>query len=274
MNKNIGSLSLNDIQYIHEQSYKHSKDGDLKENFGIVAILDVLGWKNRADKLSIKKYVGLINRLRWLMTDTFKRCAENENIEPNFSITTLSDTIAILINSDGAYFEMNIFNHLSRFIADSLEQGFMFRGALSRGTYYTNCLNNVFVGQTFFEDAEYAEATDWAGIIITDSLSQSLLENNSLQDLKAINIIKYENIPFKNNVAPSKDKLVIVPANRKKVLLPSKKIERLDYKAFYTKFMESENINKIEKEYHNENKKSKLDNTLEFITYLENSYWD
>lgn len=61
MNKKIGSLSMNDIQYIHEQNYKHSKDGEIKENFGIVAILDVLGWKNRTCKLSIKRYVDLIN---------------------------------------------------------------------------------------------------------------------------------------------------------------------------------------------------------------------
>lgn len=46
------------------------------------------------------------------MNDTFKRCTDNNNIEPNFTITTLSDTIAILINGSFPYCEINIFNHL------------------------------------------------------------------------------------------------------------------------------------------------------------------
>lgn len=52
----MGSLSVADIQDIHYQYAIHSKDDEIKENFGIVAILDVLGWK-KSESL-YKKYMG------------------------------------------------------------------------------------------------------------------------------------------------------------------------------------------------------------------------
>ena len=258
MNKVSGSLSLEDIQDIYEQSAAHWKDGDIKENFGMVAILDVLGWKKRADEQSIQVYVGLINKLRWRMYDTYKRCVEDKNIVPNFTITTLSDTIAILVNGSFPYCEINIFNHISAFLEEALEQGFMFRGAISRGKYFTNNLDNVFVGEPFFEATKYAEATDWAGVIITDSLSTALLEKNTIEDLQRISIIKYDNIPFKKGIDPCKDKLVLVPQNERRVFYSST-IARLDFKTLYKKFMGDEIV--------------KYKNTATFIEYVERTYW-
>lgn len=258
MNKIVGSLSNEDIQDIYEQSAAHWKDGNIKENSGIVAILDVLGWKNRANEKSIKEYVGLINKLRWRMYDTYKRCVEDNKTPPNFTITTLSDTIAVLVNGSYPYCEINIFNHISTFLEEALEQGFMFRGAISRGKYFTNSLDNVFVGEPFFEAAKYAEATDWAGVIITDTLSTALLEKNTIEDLQRISIIEYDDIPFKNGITPCKDKLVLVPQNEKRVFYPST-IARLDYKALYKKYMGDEIV--------------KYQNTATFIEYVEKTFW-
>lgn len=258
MNKKIGSLSNEDIQDIYRQDYAHSRDGEIKENFGIVAVLDVLGWKNRSSEKSIKEYASLINRLRWRMYDTYKRCTADKNEQPNFNIVTLSDTIAILTNGSSPYCEFNIFNHISEFIADALERGFMFRGAISRGSYFTNILDNIFVGQSFYEAAKYAEKTKWSGVFITDSLSSALLENNSLQDLKQLNIIQYKDIPFSCEV-PCKDKLVIVPERRKKILLPSKEVVELDYISLYKKYMDNE----VEK----------FNNTKAFFEYVKKTFW-
>lgn len=135
----------------------------------------------------------------------------------------------------------------------------MFRGAISRGEYFTNSLNNVFVGKPFFEAAKYAEKTEWAGVIITDTLSSALLENNSIQDLAQINIIQYDNIPFKEGTTPCKDKLVLIPQNRKRTSFPSQTVARLDYKKLYGEYMKGQ----IEK-YHN---------TKAFIEYLEKTVW-
>ncbi len=258
MDKVFGALSLNDIKDIYKQSAKHLKDGDINENFGIVAILDVLGWKKRVNEQSIKTYVRLINKLRLQMYDTYKRSVEDKNTSPNFTITTLSDTIAILVNGSFPYCELNLFNHISAFLEDALEQGFMFRGAISRGKYFTNILNNIFVGEPFFEAVKYAEATDWAGVIITDTLAAALLEENTIDDLQRISIIKYENIPFKKGITPCKDKLVLVPQNERRVFYPST-IARLDFKALYKKYM----VDEIDK----------YKNTATFIEYVEKTFW-
>lgn len=197
MNKKMGSLLVADIQDIYHQYAINSKDGDIKENFGIVAILDVLGWKKNASEKTIKDYFHLINHLRSQMYDKYKRFVRDDT-PPNFKIVALSDTIVILLNGSNPYNEINLFIDISDFLKYSIENGFMFRGAISRGKYFTNILDTVFVGEAFFEAAKYAESTEWAGIIITDMLSTALLENNSLQNLKQINIVQYEDIPFKD----------------------------------------------------------------------------
>lgn len=258
MNKNIGSLSVADIQDIHHQYSIHGKDGDIKENFGIVAILDVLGWKQNASEKTIKEYFHIINHLRSLMYDKYKRCVRDDT-PPNFKITTLSDTIVILLNGSYPYCEINLFIDISDFLMYSIEKGFMFRGAISRGKYFTNILDTVFVGEPFFEAAKYAESTEWAGIIITDMLSSDLLENNSLQNLKQLNIVQYQNIPFKKSIIPCKDKLVIVPRNHEKSICPSINVELLDYKSLYRKYMGKEIV--------------KYQNTADFINYLEQTFW-
>lgn len=258
MNKIAGSLSKEDIQDIYNQNAAHWRDGDIKEYFGIVAILDVLGWKKRATEKSIKEYVGLINKLRWRMYDTYKRCVEDNDTPPNFTITTLSDTIAVLVNGSSPYCELNLFNHISEFLEDALKQGFMFRGAISRGKYFTNSLDTVFVGEPFFEAAKYAEATDWAGVIITDTLSTALLEKNTIEDLQRLSVIQYDNIPFKNGITPCKDKLVLVPQNERRIYHPST-IARLDYKVLYKKYMGNEMV--------------KYQNTAAFIEFVERTFW-
>jgi hypothetical protein len=262
MDKEIGSLSNADIDCIRQQEYLHHNDGDVICKNGIVVILDVLGWKNKADIDSINTYVGLINRLRISIIDGFRRCSNSDT--PDFAITTLSDTIAILLNSDSPYYEVNIFQRINKFIVDALECDFMFRGAISKGEYYTNINNNIFVGQTFYEAASYAEATEWAGVIITNSLANDLLKENTIQDLREWGIVQYDNIPFKTGpdkkIKPTKDKLVLAPPMMKKIILPSKEKVILDYKKLYRDNMNGES--------------HKLDNTIKFIEYLENNIWN
>lgn len=261
MNDKLGTLSLDDIIDIHNNQHSHCNDGEIKENFGIVAILDVLGWKKNATEKTIQDYISLINNLRLNMYDTYKRCVRDNTTPPNFTITTLSDTIAILIDGSYPYHEFNIFNHISSFITSALEKGFMFRGAISRGKYYTNILNNVFVGQPFFEAATYAEATNWAGVIITDSLSSALFEKNSLTELQCngIRIMQYNDIPYKKNIRPCKDSLVIVPENRRKYVTETHTVESTNFTAIYENLMYNE--------------KEKLTNTKTFINFVEMNFW-
>lgn len=261
MNNVIGSLSVADIKKIHLDYEKHTQDGLICENFGIVVVLDVLGWKQNVKPKDVNVYFQLINRLRSKFLDTCLRCAD-ENEIPNVRISTLSDTIVILINGSAPYNELNVFNHLSQFLTESLEQGFMFRGSISRGKYYTNKLDNSFVGEVFYEAATYAESTEWAGVIINDTLSNALLENNSVESLIQLNIIPYPDIPFKDKIEPTKDSLVLLPYRDTWYDVSLKKSVQFD---FIKKYVELMSVS--------ENNNVKLKNTKNFYEFLYKSYW-
>lgn len=261
MEKEIGSLSSLDIKKIHNDYNSHIEDGTVVENFGIVVVLDVLGWKNNVKPNDVATYFHLVNRLRSKLLDTCLRGSVKDE-KPNVNISTLSDTIVILINGSTPYNELNIFNHISNFLTESLKYGFMFRGSISRGKYYTNTLNNSFVGETYYEAAKYAESTEWAGVIINDTLAKDLLENNTIKELVKLNIIKYEDIPFKNGIERTKESLVLLPFQDFRYDIKSKEVVYFDFISKYEKLMAG-----------SESNKKKLANTIKFFNYLYCTYW-
>ena len=102
---------------------------------------------------------------------------------------------------------------------------------------------------------EYAEKTEWAGIILTNSMAKVLLEKNDIEKLKELNIISYDNIPYKNNIAPCYRNLVIVP---KMLFTPPQRNIFVDLMGLYEKVLESEN----------KDVKKKLENTKSFLEFL------
>ena len=257
MKDTIGSLSNEDIREIHEDYEKHICDGDVRENIGIIAVLDVLGWKDNIQPQDITVYFSLINQLRSSVRDTCLRCASKE-VKSNIRITTLSDTIVILIDKNYPYNQANVFGHISKFITNALKNGIMFRGAMSWGTYYTSNLDNSFVGLPYYEAAGIAEKVNWAGVIITDSLANELLRENKLEDLKQIGVIQYNNIPFKEGFT-TQQKLVLIPDRPVTYKAPEWKKEHFNFASAYKPLMT--------------NQEQKLSNTLAFFEYLNENIW-
>ena len=257
MKDTIGSLSNEDIREIHEDYKKHISDGDVRENIGIIAVLDVLGWKDNVQPQDITVYFSLINQLRSSVRDTCLRCASKE-VKSNIRITTLSDTIVILIDKNYPHHQANVFGHISKFITNALKHGIMFRGAMSWGTYYTSSLDNSFVGQPYYEAAGIAEKVDWAGVIITDSLANELLRANKLEELKQIGVIQYNNIPFKKEYT-TQHKLALIPDRPVTYKTPEWKKEYFDFIGAYKPLMEGQEL--------------KLKNTIAFFEYLKNTLW-
>ncbi len=262
MDKTLGSLSGRDIDYIHNTFNSHLGDGDYAKHFGIIAVLDVLGWKKTMTPDKIPEYFGLINSIRSDILDTALRFTSDPD-EINIKISILSDTLVLSIDMGKTqpYCEWNLFSLLSRFLTKALKKGFAFRGAISRGEYYTNSLGNVFVGDSFYEAATYCEKTDWAGIIITDSLANALLENNTVEQLKSIFIVQYDKIPFKKDILPPKENLVLMPSMETFIDRQTRTIKKIDFKQLYGLIMDSPNES-IQQKYHN---------TCCFIDYLENN---
>lgn len=256
----MGSLSKEDINNIYLDYEKHMHDGVTVENYGIIVVLDVLGWKNNMQETDINSYFQLINKLRSMFLDTSLRYSNNKELS-NIRISTLSDTIVVLINGTTPYHELNVFKHISIFLTDALKKGFMFRGAISRGKYYTNKQDNAFVGEPYYEAAKYAESTEWAGVIIADSLADALLKNNSVADLIELNIIEYDEIPFKDSISPLKNNLVLLP-NREMCYEKMGNKKSFDFIGRYKELMEKSPGNEV-----------KYNNTKRLFEYITINYW-
>lgn len=261
MNKTIGSLSDIDIRLIHEDFKEHIDDGKSEKYVGIVVVLDVLGWKKIANPRLMKQYFDLINRLRFKINDTYLRHTDQTDLL-NVRISVLSDTVIICIDGSYPYCELNIFGAINNFVAESLGNGIIYRGAISYGEYYINRLGNAFIGSPIYEALKLAEKTDWSGIIITDSLASVLLENNSVDLLSELNIISYSSIPFKHGYN-TMEHLVLYPDLKcLGYRISIKTVTEL--KSLYEKIMligkEPANLLK----YHN---------TCVFLDYLESIGW-
>lgn len=253
-NRTKGSISNEDIEKLQSIYNQHIKDGDIEERYGIIVVMDVLGWKNKATEKTIKTYLDLINRLRARILENWVRVDDDVKDEDLY-IVVMSDTVCVFLNIDDRYCELNIFKFISEFIIDALVHSLAFRGAISRGKYFINKKHNVFVGEAVYEAMEYAEKTEWAGIILTNSMAKVLLEKNDIEKLKELNIISYDNIPYKNNIAPCYRNLVIVP---KMLFTPPQRNIFVDLMGLYEKVLESEN----------KDVKKKLENTKSFLEFL------
>lgn len=258
MDKTIGSLSKDDIQSLYDEYNLHIFDGEVKENEGIIVILDVIGWQNFANPQFVDNYFQMINRLRTELLTICKRSSAGNELKPNIRVVSMSDTIIVLINGERPYCDLNIFGHISKFITESLQAGIMFRGLINYGKYYTNTLDNAFIGETYYETVKSAEKTEWAGVILTDNLSRRLLSKFSIEELKALHIIRYEDIPFKE-ITPMVEKLVLTPFRDMKIMVDSGERIFFDFKKRYGELM---------------NDGKKLENTIRFFDYLEKNFWN
>lgn len=260
MNKEVGSLSNEDLRLIRDDYEKHSDDGKSEKHFGIVVVLDVLGWKSCANPEFMERYFSLINFLRSQINDTRLRCTSKPELS-NINVSVLSDTIVICIDGSYPYCELNIFRAINHFIAESLKNGIIYRGAISYGEYYINKLGNAFIGKPIYEALKLAEQTDWSGVIITDSLASALLENNSIDSLISLNIFSYP-IPFKLGYK-TKDQLVLYPSFA--ILKYRTRINNVaELKALYNSIIlinqDAANI-------------LKYDNVCKLLNYLESKDW-
>lgn len=212
VNKKVGTLSSDDIKNIYSKYKDRICTGTTVEDKGVVICLDVLGWKKYSKPNQIENLTFITAMLESTIWDDILRCSDNQE-QAKIDIVNLSDTILIFISDDSPYSFINVFKALSKFVNKAFTYSFAFRGAISYGEYEYNKTRNIFTGKAVYEAATYCESTEWAGIIITDSLANELLKENDYQTLEHIHLIKYEDIPFKKDFLDkkTKDSLVLNP---------------------------------------------------------------
>lgn len=265
--KEKGCLSDKDIEFINAQYQKRINTGTTTKEKGVVVCLDVLGWKNYTRPNQIENLTALTAKLEFNIyasslrdTESIKNCKVN--------IINLSDTIFIFISDSSPYFFINIFSALAEFVNKGLEYSFAFRGAISYGEYKYNKSRTIFTGDAIYEAATYCECTEWAGIIITDSLANVLLKNNKPNELERINLVEYKNIPYKESFfkkhSKCKDFLVLNPNEISFGQFGERIIDK-NLSEKYKIYFSTENGN-----VPNELSK-KLDNTIDFINFINTS---
>lgn len=76
-NGKIGSLSTEDIQYIHTQYQKRMDTGTTIEEKGVIICLDVLGWKNYTRPNQIENLTALTAGLETTILSEFLKLTDN-----------------------------------------------------------------------------------------------------------------------------------------------------------------------------------------------------
>lgn len=254
-NNKVGTLSNKDIDYIHKSARQHYSDGNAIECEGVIIVLDVLGWQKTATKETITNLFNQLNRFRSHCLDICLRCSDNID-KFNVFANAIADNIVIFINGDFPYHSYNVFNELGKLVANSLEMGIAFRGAINYGKFYINKLGSSYVGEAVYNSIKNADKTDWAGIIIMNPLAEILLKNKKIEDLNEFNIIQYNEIPYK-----STDYKELSRHNL--VIKPNRNFTNIDYIKSYEQYMAGER----------EDIKLKKENTIKFIKFLEENYW-
>lgn len=139
-----------------------------KKQNGIVAILDALGASSFGDA-EIKRFIDSRN----FVLQALREKAEGlfSHIDPTAVTTfTFNDTVLIILklkNGPDLKDTESFFSMLRRFIADSLINNILFRGAVAIGNFYVNKATNTVMGQAVTDAAAWYEQADWIGVHAT-----------------------------------------------------------------------------------------------------------
>lgn len=141
---------------------------------GIVAVLDALGASHYRDD-EIRKFMQSRQTLLKLLEDKAEFVADSLSVE-TIETFTFNDTILFVLKSTrddvGIEKEIRAFLMVMRkFLADSLLNGILFRGALAIGKFHMDRDSNTILGQAVTDAAAWYDKTEWMGLVATPRAS-------------------------------------------------------------------------------------------------------
>jgi len=171
---------------------------------GYVLMLDMLGFKERTANIEFE----FIDRWKALKKDIQRAAFEmKDGYDIHINTLFLSDTIIICFSlkkndhCDLNTLLLSIPELIQSFFLKYMEESsIFFRGALSFGKFIFLPKENIVMGPALNEAAEWYEATDWIGIILTPSAECKLrLIKNELFEPTALydDFVEY-NVPIKS----------------------------------------------------------------------------
>lgn len=153
------------------------KTKSLKKRYGIVVLLDALGASSFSDE-KIKKFLSARAELNNILAHQAKTLNGINKIKlPN--TYTFGDTLIIVLElSSKKNIKRHIFGSMilmQNYIFHSLEEGILFRGAFSIGSYIEDSGSNTVMGDAVSDAASWYEKSDWMGLSCTPK-TNSVLE--------------------------------------------------------------------------------------------------
>lgn len=179
----------------------------LRKKYGIVILMDALGARQYSDD-TIKKFLLARSRLNAILTNQVNslKSLRLTASTPKPITFTFGDTLIIVCelrskNCRHVHVHMMLLL-MQNYLYHSMEEGILFRGAYSIGTYIDDQVTNTVMGEAVTDAAAWYEKADWFGLASTprtNNILQSLYyRSGSLSD--PMFILKYP-VPMKDGRA-------------------------------------------------------------------------
>jgi len=193
---------------------------------GAIAMIDILGYKDRLCKSSIEdikqniidKLIRIIDTANTIVNrDRFrfnKFSNDNTIYTTGLDYVFFADTMLLFIESDDACFinrPENSINSLcyatSLILGKGFENYISLRGAISFGEFYIQKNPVIIIGKPISKISQLERTQDWAGVVLSDDLDKYDLfdsfitkyavpfKDNSIKEMRAINWVRFINKP-------------------------------------------------------------------------------
>jgi hypothetical protein len=176
---------------------------------GVVAILDALGASSFGEQ-EIKAFIDSQETILQSLNEKADSIWGEHLGREMVATFTFNDTIVIALTLDRFPAIRDVarfFILLRKFFTVSMENGILFRGAVSIGKFYSDTDRNLRMGEAVTDAAAWYEKANWSGIHATPRASMiidRLIEEEQNEDEKkelASVIIDYE-VPMKDRSRP------------------------------------------------------------------------
>jgi hypothetical protein len=178
------------------------------EHDGFVVVLDVLGmrgaWLSEDPREIVRRWTALYEMV--VMTsptdNLYERVLPQATGHPAPGLRTrylsFADSFAILLDTRGHSPEnfLRLSNDLAKIFVTGIDGGFLFRGAVSAGKFYSREDLPFYIGPAADDAAYWYDKANWAGIVLTPSTGKLLDAALSVDSMQGANFCQWR-VPLK-----------------------------------------------------------------------------
>lgn len=175
----------------------------LRKKQGVVILLDALGASEYTEE-KIRKFLAVRTTINSMISDLAKSIPVKAKLALSVpSIYTFGDTIVITMQIKGARdIDKQIFCAcllMRRYLFHSFEEGILFRGAFSIGSYIEDSEGNTVMGEAVTDAAQWYEKANWMGLSATPKTNNVLEYYLSPAHLSNPEYLCMYPVPIKSN---------------------------------------------------------------------------